>query len=120
MDLEAFDALATSLPGVRRTCCDGLVRWQVGGRLLARQLDRTRVVVRVPFEVRDLLLHRAPEVFTVPTRLARHMSVVADLAATGVDAAGGGTEDAARAVDAVEDAVTAAWRLQTGTSREAR
>lgn len=56
------------------------------------------VAVRVPFDVRDALLHHHPDVFSVPPRFAKHMIVVADL-----DAEDDG---------AVEDAVTAAWRMQ--------
>lgn len=98
MDLDAFDELATSLAGVRRTSVDGAARWQHRGRLVARELDATHVVVRVPFDVRDALLRQHPDVFSVPRRFAKHMMVVADLAA-GDDGA-------------VEDAVTSAWRMQ--------
>lgn len=63
------------------------------------ELDETHVAVRVPFDVRDALLHQHPEVFSVPPRFAKHMMVVADL---GVGKDG-----------AVEDAVEAAWRLQS-------
>jgi hypothetical protein len=56
-------------------------------------------VVRVPFDVRDVLLRQHPDVFSVPPRFTKHMMVVADLDAG---------EDGA-----VEDAVTSAWRLQT-------
>ena len=120
MDLEAFDELACSLPGVRRTTRDGLIRWQVGGRLVARQLDATHVVVRVPFDVRDLLQRRSPEVFSVPSRLVKHMSVVADLAAAGAGGAGGAEgADHAGSDGGVEDAVTSAWRLQVdGTTTD--
>ena len=52
------------------------------------------------FEFRDFLLHAFPETFSVPRRYAKHMMVVADL------------EDGNR--DAVEDAVIAAWELQSG------
>ena len=72
---------------------------------MARELDDTHVVVRVPFDVRDALLHQHPGVFAVPPRFAKHMMVVADLAA-GDDGA-------------VEDALESAWRFQadhTGTS----
>lgn len=65
---------------------------------MARELDATHVVVRVPFDVRDALLHQHPDVFSVSPRFAKHMMVVADLAA-GDDGA-------------VEDAVESAWRLQ--------
>jgi hypothetical protein len=99
MDLEAFDVFATSLAGVRRTSAGGATRWQCQGRLVARQLDATHVAVRVPFDVRDALLHQHPNVFSVPSRFAKHMTIVADIAA-GDDGA-------------VEDAVESAWRLQT-------
>jgi len=70
-----------------------------GGRLIARQLDGTRVVVRTPFDTRDVLLHQFPDTFSVPRRFEKHMMVVADLA--------NGDEGA------IADAVTSAWRLQT-------
>ena len=99
MDLAAFHGFATSLAGVRRTSTGGTARWQCNGRLVARELDATHVVVRVPFDVRDVLLRQHPDVFSVPPRFTKHMMVVADLDAG---------EDGA-----VEDAVTSAWRLQT-------
>ena len=102
MDLGAFDDLATSLTGVRRTSAGGAARWQLKGRLVARELDDTHVVVRVSFDVRDALLHQHPGVFSVPPRFAKHMMVVADLAA-GDDGA-------------VEDALESAWRLQADQS----
>jgi hypothetical protein len=98
VDLDSFHVLATSLAGVRRTSVGGAARWQLHGRLVARELDAAHVAVRVPFDVRDVLLHQHPEVFSVPPRFAKHMIVVADLEA-GDD-------------DAVEDAVTSAWRMQ--------
>lgn len=98
VDLDDFNELATSLAGVRRTSPLGAARWQYRGRLVARELDASHVVVRVPFDVRDALLRQYPEVFAVPPRFAKHMMVVADLAA-GDD-------------HAVEDAVVSAWRLQ--------
>ena len=67
---------------------------------MARELDATHVAVRVPFDVRDALLHQHPDVFSVPPRFAKHMMVVADL---------GAGDDGA-----VEDAVESAWRLQSG------
>ncbi len=98
MDLETFDRLATSFAGVRRTSAGGRARWQYHGRLVARELDATHVVVRASFDVRDALLHQHPDVFSVPARFAKHMMVVATIDA-GDD-------------DAVEDAVGSAWRLQ--------
>ncbi len=98
MDLDSFGDLAVSLAGVRRTSAGGAARWQYQGRLVARELDTTHVALRVPFDVRDALLRQHPGVFSVPPRFAKHMMVVADLAA-GDDGA-------------VEDAVESAWRLQ--------
>ena len=98
MDLDSFHELATSLAGVRRTSANGAARWQLQGRLAARELDAAHVAVRVAFDVRDALLHQHPDVFSVPPRFAKHMIVVADLEA-GDDGA-------------VEDAVTSAWRMQ--------
>lgn len=99
VDLDSLNDLATSFPGVRRTSAGGLARWQYEGRLVARELDATHVAVRVPFEVRDAMLHQHPDVFSVPTRFAKHMMVVADLDAEGNEA--------------VEDALESAWRLQS-------
>ena len=68
--------------------------------MLARQLDDSHVVIRATFEFRDFLLHSFPETFSMPGRFAKHMMIVADL--------GHGNPDA------VEDAVIAAWELQSG------
>ena len=102
MDLAQFDKLATTFPGVRRRAAGSRLRWDYQGRLVARQLDETHVVVRAAFDVRDLLLRQSPNVFSVPNRFAKHMMVVADL---------DGGDDCA-----VEDAVSAAVRLQTSDS----
>jgi hypothetical protein len=99
VDLDGFHELATSLAGVRRASVGGAARWQVQGRLVARELDASHVAVRVSFDVRDALLRQHPDVFSVPRRFAKHMIVVADLAAG---------EDGA-----VEDAVESAWAMQT-------
>ncbi len=101
MDLERLDEMAMAMAGVGRRTERGLWRWQTRGRLVARVLDPTHVVVRVPFDVRDLLVRQHPAVFSVPSRFASHMMVVADLEA--VDADG-----------AVLDAIESAWRLQSG------
>ena len=63
---------------------------------LAAQLDG--VSERRPFEFRDLIVRSFPEAFSVPRRFAKHTMVVADLGGNG---------------DAVEDAVIAAWELQS-------
>ena len=90
--------MVEALAGVRRTEADGLAQWRYHGRLVARQLDGDRVVIRANFDYRDVLLRQFPETFSVPARFTKHMMVVADLA--GGDA------------DAIEDALQAAWQLQ--------
>ena len=80
-----------------------LLDWRLRGRLVARQLDGTHVVIRASFENRDFLLRAFPETFSVPARFAKHMMIVADLQ----------RGDAG----AVEDAVIAAWELQRGSRR---
>jgi hypothetical protein len=99
--MDGFGRIASSLPLVREARSDGLLRWQCKGRLIARQLDASQVVVRTSFDTRDVLLHQFPKTFSVPKQFEKHMMVVADLA--------NGDEDA------IEDAVTSAWRLQTQT-----
>ncbi len=90
--------LAAAMAGVRRTAPHGLAEWRYHGRLVARQLDDVRLVIRADFEYRDLILRQFPGTFSVPTRYVKHMMVVADLA-RGDDGA-------------IEDALEAAWRLQ--------
>ena len=67
---------------------------------MARQLDDTHVVIRASFDFRDLLLQSFPDTFSVPTRFARHMMIVADVENGNADA--------------IEDAVIGAWELQSG------
>lgn len=100
MRLEDISRLAAQLEGVSERRRDGLLDWRYHGRLVARQLDDTHVVIRATFDFRDFLLHSFPETFSVPERFARHMMVVADLEPGNADA--------------VEDAVIGAWELQSG------
>ena len=100
MELADLSALTTQLDGVVERRRDGLLDWRYRGRLVARQLDETHVVIRSSFEFRDLLLQLSPETFEVPPRFAKHMMVVADLERGNADA--------------VEDAIIAAWELQSG------
>jgi hypothetical protein len=93
-------SLAGTLAGVRQTVKEGLTEWRFRGRLVARQLDDTHVVIRADLDYRDWILHRSPRTFSVPPRYLKHMMVVADLA--GGDAG------------AIEDALEAAWKLQRG------
>jgi hypothetical protein len=100
LEIGEIDRLADALTGVRRTTAGGLAQWRYHGRLVARQLDDTRVVIRADFDYRDSLLRQFPETFSVPPRYSKHMMVVADLA----------RGDAG----AIEDALEAAWQLQRG------
>jgi hypothetical protein len=98
LQIGEVDRLAEALEGVRRTTTDGLAQWRYQGRLVARQLDDTRLVIRADFDYRASALRQFPETFSVPTRYRKHMMVVADLA----------KGDAG----AIEDALEAAWQLQ--------
>ena len=98
--LADLSRLAAELEGVVERSRDGLLDWRYRGRLVARQLDDNHVVIRASFDLRDLLLHSFPETFSVPRRFAKHMMIVADLEHGNADA--------------VEDAVIAAWELQSG------
>ena len=100
MRLDDLGRLAAQLEGVSESRREGLLQWRYHARLVARQLDDTHVVIRASFEFRDLLLQSFPETFSVPGRFAKHMMVVADLEHGNPDA--------------VEDAVIAAWELQSG------
>ena len=98
MNIDEVARLAECLAGVRRTTPEGLAEWRYHGRLVARQLDDARLVIRADFEYRDLILRQFPRTFSVPTRYIKHMMVVADIAS--------GDRGA------VEDALEAAWELQ--------
>jgi hypothetical protein len=98
--MDDLSRLAAQLEGVSESRREGLLQWRYHGRLVARQLDDTHIVIRASFEFRDLLLRSFPETFSAPGRFAKHMMVVADLEHGNPDA--------------VEDAVIAAWELQSG------
>jgi len=100
MELADLSRLAAELDGVAERSREGLLDWRYHGRLVARQLDASRIVIRASFDARDFLLQSFPDTFSVPARFAKHMMVVADFE--------GGN------ADAVEDAVIAAWELQSG------
>lgn len=99
MTLADVSRLAAQLEGVAERRREGALEWRRRGRLVARQLDDSRIVIRASFDFRDLLVQSFPETFSVPARYAKHMMVVADLEH------GNG--------DAIEDAVIAAWELQS-------
>ena len=100
MRLADFSRLVAELEGVVERRREGLLDWRYHGRLVARQLDDSHVVIRASFELRDLLLQSFPETFSVPKRYAEHMMIVADIENGNADA--------------VEDAVIGAWELQSG------
>jgi len=100
MDVAELDRITSALTGVTRTCSGGVAQWRYKGRLVARQLDATHVVIRTDFAPRHELLSRFPGTFHVPAKYERHMMVVADLE-SGDDGA-------------IEDALMAAWALQAG------
>lgn len=98
MKLADVDRILTSLDGVRPSSKDDGTEWRFLGRIVARQLDESHIVIRADFDYRDAILGQFPETFSVPTRFAKHMMVVADLE----------HDD----VGSIEDALTQAWRLQ--------
>jgi hypothetical protein len=100
MEFAHLSRLAAQLDGVTERRRDGLLDWRYRGRLVARQLDDTHVVIRASFDFRDLLLQSFPDTFSVPKRFARHMMIVADVENGNADA--------------IEDAVIGAWELQSG------
>jgi hypothetical protein len=100
MRLADLSDLAARLDGVSERRREGLLDWRYHGRLVARQLDRSHIVIRSFFDSRDFLVSSFPETFSVPRRFAKHMMIVADL------------EDGN--AEAIEDAVIGAWELQSG------
>ncbi len=98
MEIGDVGRVVEALGGVRRTAPKGLPEWRYHGRLEARQLDETHVVIRAGFASRDALLWQFPATFSVPARYVKHMMVVADFAS-----------GEARPI---EDALEAAWQLQ--------
>jgi len=100
MRFAELSRLAAELEGVAEGRRNGLLDWRYRGRLVARQLDESHIVIRASFEARDFLLQSFPETFSAPGRFAKHMMIVADLENGNADA--------------VEDAFIAAWELQSG------
>ena len=104
MTLADVSRVAAELDGVAERRKNGLLDWRYRGRLVARQLDDSHVVIRASFELRDFLLYSFPETFSAPGRFAKHMMVVADLEHGNADA--------------IEDAIIAAWELQSSPTEE--
>ncbi len=103
MDINDVARLAEALAGGRCTTPRGRPEWRYHGRLVARQLDDTHLVIRADFDYRDLIRRQLSGTFSVPARYLNHMMVVADLA----------NGDAG----AIEDALEAAWLLQRSVTR---
>lgn len=101
MTVADVSLLVAGMDGVTERRQGGQLNWRHHGRLVARQLDDSSIVIRTDFEPRDVLARTFPETFSVPRRFEKHMMVVADL--------GQGDRDA------IEDALIAAWRLQSGS-----
>ncbi len=99
MKISDVETVVEGLAGVRRVQRKGLLpEWRFHGRLIARQLDRYHVVIRADFDFRESLLKSDPATFSVPSRYAKHMMVVAEI-------------DKGNAA-AIEDALENAWQLQ--------
>ena len=98
MTIEDIDALTATLDGIHRTTSEGRQEWRYRGRLIARQLDDSHIVIRSDFAYRDTMLNEFPDTFSVPSRYRKHMMIVADLA--------GGDQAA------IGDAIEMAWELQ--------
>jgi len=98
VEIEDVERLTGGLDGTRRITREGLAQWRYHGRLVARQLDDAHLVIRASFDIRDLMLRQFPGTFSVPSRYAKHMMIVADFRAGDAGA--------------IEEALEAAWRLQ--------
>jgi len=88
------------LDGVPESSVKGRLRWSLSGRLVARQIDESSIVIRTGFVEREQLLRAHPTMFFVPPRFEAHMMVVAELPEADPHV--------------VAAAIHAAWELQTG------
>lgn len=98
MELADVSRIALSMDRVRESSVRGRLRWSLGGRLIARELDNSSIAIRTGFAEREELLAAHPATFFVPPRFDAHMMVVARL-----------TEGDSAAITA---AIHAAWTLQ--------
>ncbi len=76
---EEAGAFAESLPLVKRKGTAEHPAWYVHDRLVARLVDRSTLLVRVPLDQRESLLAAHPTAFGVPPRLEAHHKVEAYL-----------------------------------------
>ncbi len=98
MTPEEVGLFAESLPGVKRKGTPEHPAWYVHDRLVARLLDPTTLLIRVPLSRRESLLDTYPTGFGVPPRYEAHHKVEAYL-----DRAG---------PTAVRAAIELAWEMQ--------
>lgn len=54
-------------------------RWCVRNRLVARQVDKSTLLIRTDFEPREELLDKHPDTFAMRPNLEAHMKVLADI-----------------------------------------
>lgn len=94
MTPEEVDAYVSSLGGCRLKPRG----WYLDDRLVARFLDATTLLVRVPVERREELTERWPDAFGIPPRMETHHKIEAYL-------------DRAPA-QAVKEAIRLAWEFQ--------
>ena len=98
VELGEVARIVMGLDGVRESSVKGKARWSLGGRLVARVLDESSIVIRSGFAEREALLAAHPATFSVPPRYDAHMMVVARLREGDPEA--------------VAAALRAAWELQ--------
>lgn len=98
MELADVSRVALALDGVCESSVRGRLRWSLRGRLVARELDDSSIVVRCGFAEREELLAAFPTTFFVPPRFDAHMMVVTRLDGD---------------PDAIVASIHAAWRLQS-------
>ena len=60
MQLAALSNLAAQLDGVAERRRDGLLDWRYRGRLVARQLDGSHIVIPTSFETPDIQIRSIP------------------------------------------------------------
>lgn len=84
--------LTARLDGVRQMMVGQRLEWRYHGRLVARQVDESHVVIRAEFAYRDAMLKAFPKTFSVPTRFRKHMMIVANLDRGDRDAIGDAIE----------------------------
>ena len=92
--------IVESLPGVKRKGSSAQPAWYVDNRLVARLVDPSTLLIRVPLSKREALLTAHPRTFGVPPRFEAHHKVEAYL-------------DNAEP-SAVRRAIESAWEMQRG------